>query len=336
MCKRLGVLLAVILMMAVSLGGCAYSNTDPQKQAARVRLCEVFPSLLYAPQYVAITQALFAEEGLEVELTTVLSAEELNTALQEGHADIAVAGAEISLQVYQQGEEDYLINFCQLTQREGSFLLGHNQETDFEWGDLRGKTIIVGHPGGRQEMVLEYILKQYGLNPGKDVDIISDSHASEAFKERKGDYVVLGEPAATWLEKEDAGYAAASMGTASGDIPETVYMARKSMLQKNPELIQKFSNAVYQAQLWVDSHSPLETAQVIKPFFPDIKLADLAAAIERYQQQNTWRITTVMDQPSFDLLQEIICTAGEMDAVIEPYMLINNDFAKKAVLCNKR
>ncbi len=334
--KRLGVLLAVVLLTAVGLGGCSNAEHDPQKQTAIVRLYEVYPSLLHAPQYVAITQAIFAEEGLEVEITLVPGAKELITALQEGHADIGLAGAETSIQVYQQGQEDYLINFSQLTQREGSFLLGHNREAEFQWEDLRGKSIIIGHPGGRQEMVLEYILKQHGLNPGKDVDIITDLHASEAFMQGKGDYVVLGEPAATELEKEDAGYAAASIGTASGDIPDTVYVARKSLLKKNPELIQKFSNAVYQAQVWVDSHSPVETAQVIAPFFPDMKLDDLAAAVERYQQHNTWRVTTVMDEQSFNFLQEIIITAGEMDTVVEPSIVINNDFAKKAVLYNKR
>ncbi len=335
MYKRLGVLLAVILLSAMGLGGCFNADADRQKQTDQLSLYEVGPSILYAPQYVALNQAIFAEEGIQVELTTVQNAEEIITALQEDQADIGLAGVEPSIKVYQTGRQDYLINFSQLTQREGSFLLGRKREIDFEWEKLRGKTIIVGYPGGRQQMVLEYILKQHGLKPGQDVDIHAHIDAAEAFMKGTGDYVAVGEPVVTWMENENAGYIAASIGTEGGIIPDTVYMTRKSMLQKNPELIQKFSNAVYQAQLWVDTHSPMETAQAIAPFFPGVELADLAAAVERYQQQNTWRVTTVMDEQSFNFLQELILTTGETDTAVEPHMLINNDFAKKAVLYYK-
>ncbi len=335
MYKRLEVLLAFALLTTVGLGGCVEVDSYQQKQTTQVNLYEVSPSILSAPQYVALDQALFSDEGIAVKLTTVQTAEELVTALQRGEADIGLAGAEISLEAYQAEYQDHLVIFSQLTQREGSFLLGRQRETDFQWENLLGKTIIIGYPGGKQEMILEYILKQHGLSPEQDVDIIADINAAETFVEGTGDYVVLGEPEVTCLEKAHAGYPTASLGTACGDIPNTVYMTRKSMLEKSPELIQKFSNAVYQAQLWVDSHSPMETAQVIAPFFPEIDPSGLTQAVKRYQQQNSWCVTTVMDEPSFYFLQEIIRAAGQLDEAVEADMLINTYFAKKSVLHNK-
>jgi len=330
--KRLEVLLAFALLTAVGLGGCVEVDSYQHKQTAQVDLYELSPSILNAPQYVAIDQGFFSDEGLTVELTAVKTIEDLITALQEGQADIGLAGAEVSIKAYQAGQEDHLVNFSQLTQREGSFLLGRQREYDFQWERLLGKTIMIGYSEGKQVMVLDYILKQHGLNPEQDVDIIIDLNAVENFTEGMGDYVVVREPEVTCLGKAGVAYPQASLGTCTDYIADTVYMARKSILKNNPDMIQKFSNAVYQAQLWMDSHSPDETARAIAPFFLNIEANDLAEAVGRYQVQNTWRVTTVMDEQSFDLLQEIICRSEKMDAMVESSLLIDNRFTRKAVL----
>ncbi len=331
--KLLRAWLAVVLLTTMGLVGCYNSDEQPEVSTESVRLYEVLPSLLYAPQYVAVTQAIFAAEGLEVEIHNTASIEELIKALQEGRADIAVTAAGNSITAYQAGQADQLINFSQLTQREGSFLLSRPGEADFQWQELKGKKVMLGYPG-RQAMFLRYILLQQGLEPGKDVQLDINLFATQAFLMGNSDYVLLGEPATTQLEKQAAGYTLISLGTAIGDIPDQVYMARKSYLEKNPASVQKFCNAIYQAQLWADSHSPAETALALGPFFPNEELSDLAAAIERYQQQNTWRVSSVMDEASFDYLEEIMQSTGELEARVEPHLLINNDFAKKAVLFN--
>jgi len=330
LCKKL----SVVLLAAGMAGGCGAPDVS-DSGLTTVRLCEVVHSIFYTPQYAAISQGIFAEEGLDIELTTGQGADKVMTALLSDNADIGLAGAEASIYVYQQGQEDWVVNFSQLTQRDGSFLVGRDEEPDFKWENLKGKTIIGGRPGGMPEMVLEYILKRHGLTPGEDVEIITNlqfTATAGAFKGGTGDYVALFEPIATLLENENAGHVVASIGTDSGEIPYTVYMARKSLLDKDPELIQKFSNAMYKSQLWVDTHSPAEIAEAIEPFFPDFDRADLAKVVKRYKDQDTWRVTTVMDEQSFNYLQEIIQTAGELDEMVEPAALINTDFAKKAVV----
>lgn len=334
MLRKIGVLLLVfILAMGTMLGGCGHKD-EVSPDLTKVRLCEVVHSIFYAPQYVAISQGFLKEEGLDIELSTAQGADKVMTALLSGGADIGLAGAEASIYVYNQGQDDYVVNFAQLTKRDGSFLVGRELEPDFKWENLEGKTIIGGRPGGMPEMVLEYILKKHGLIPGKDIDIITNlqfTATAGAFKGGTGDYVALFEPTATLLENEGAGHVVSSIGTSSGEIPYTVFMARKSLINENPEMIQSFTNALYKAQQWVVSHSASDIAAAIAPFFPDTDLETLTQVVERYQEQDTWDTNPIMEDSSFNYLQEIIEEAGELTNSVEPSILIDRQFAKKAI-----
>lgn len=331
--KGLLVITICIVLAAAICSGCT-GNNKTERELTKLRLCEVVHSIFYAPQYVAINEGFFAEEGLDIELTTGQGANKVMTALLSNAADIGLAGPEATVYVYNQGQKDYVINFAQLTKRDGSFLVGRNPEPDFQWENLQGKTIIGGRPGGVPEMVLEYVLKQHGFEPGQDVNIITNlqfTATAGAFKGGTGDYVALFEPTASMLEKQKAGYVVASMGIASGEIPYTVYMAQKSYLEKNAETIQKFTNALYKAQLWVAKHSPEEIAASIHSFFPDAELELLIGVIERYKAQDTWDVNPVMENKDFDHLQQIIQVAGELDKPVNPVVLITRQYAEKAM-----
>jgi NitT/TauT family transport system substrate-binding protein len=331
--KKLGMVFLILMISLMGSMACVNNEPEEKKGTEWVKVCELFPSVLHAPQYIAMNQGMFAKEGLEVELIRVDSQEEFMRLLQQGQADIGLAGGDISIMSYQAGQEDYLISFSQLTQREGSFLLGQQEPEDrFQWESLRGKKIIVEAGQERQQMLLEYLLLQQGLKPGIDVELLADPDAAELFLAGQGDYVVLEEPKVTWLLKAGAGYPQASLGCLSDYIVDTVFMLKKSVLSQNPQVVQNFCNAIYQAQLWMDRHSPDETAQLIHSSLPWIEVHDLAEAVGRYQVQNTWRVTTVMDEGSFDLLQEIMMGSGRLESKIESSLLINNNFARKAVL----
>lgn len=127
----------------------------------KVRLNEVAHSIFYAPQYVAIEKGYFEKEGIELELTTGFGADKTATAVISGDADIAFMGPEATIYQFNQGNADYLINFAQLTQRAGNFVVSRNKE-DFQWENLKGKKVIGGRPGGMPEMVFEYVLKNMG------------------------------------------------------------------------------------------------------------------------------------------------------------------------------
>lgn len=337
--KMLIAVLAVVLLAAL-VSGCGGGGGKPDsaaqatKQLTKVRLSEVVHSIFYAPMYVAINKGFFKEEGLEIDLTTAQGADKVMTALLSNAADIGLAGPEASVYVFNQGQADYAVNFAQLTKRDGSFLVGRKAEPDFKWENLKGKTIIGGRPGGVPQMVLEYILKQHGLTPGKDVNIITNiqfTATAGAFKGGTGDYVALFEPTASMLEKEKAGYVVASIGKSSGEVPYTVFMARKSYIEKNPEVVQKFTNAIYKAQIWVDKHTAAETAAAVKSFFPDADMELMTKVVDRYKGQDTWDKNPVFENEALDHLQKIMKTAGELEKPADPDKLITRKFAEKAI-----
>lgn len=302
------------------LAGCLVlaTATGCQKNASGktpITLNEVAHSIFYAPQYAAIELGYFDEEGLDVTLVNGGGADKVMTALVSGEAD-------------------YAVNFAQLTQRAGNFLVGREPEPDFQWENLKGKKVLGGRAGGMPQMVFEYILKKNGIDPKTDLSIdqsINFGLTAAAFTSNDADYTVEFEPFATALEQEGNGHVAASLGESSGYVPYTAYCAKKSYIEKNPEIIQKFTNAIQKGLEYVNSHTSEEIAKTIKPQFKETDEAALTAIVERYKAQDTWKSDTVFEKDSFDLLQNILEEAGELPARVPYEDLVVTDFARAAV-----
>lgn len=299
----------------------------------KVNLNEVAHSIFYAPQYVAIELGYFEEEGLDVNLVNGLGADKTMTAVLAGEADIGFMGSEASIYVYNEGNEDYVVNFAQLTQRAGNFLVARNSEEDFDWGNLVGKTVIGGRAGGMPQMVFEYILKKHGIDPANDLTIIQNIDfgvTSQSFAAGTGDYTIEFEPSATGLESQNAGKVVASLGVESGMVPYTAYSAKLSYLEKNPDVIEKFVKALQRGMDYVNSHTPEEIAKVIHPQFKETDLETVTKIVTRYYDQDTWKENLVFEESSFDLLQDILMEAGVITEKAPYEKLVNTDYATEA------
>lgn len=319
----------MICLLMTSFGvGCQ------SEELTEVNLNEVAHTIFYAPQYAAISQGFFEEEGLKINLTCGQGADKVTTAVLSGDADIGFCGPEATIYVYNEGKEDYVVSFAQLTKRDGSFLLGRVENPDFTFDEVVGKTIIGGRKGGMPEMTLEWVLKENGIIPNEDVVIdtsIQFAAMSGAFIGGTGDYVTLFEPTALALEKEGLGYVVASIGVESGELPYTCYNAKKSFIEENPDTIQKFTNALYKGQIWVAENSPETIAAAIQEFFPDTSIEDLAAVVQRYKNQDTWKTDPILTREAFEHMQDIIQEAGVLDQRGPYDELVTTEFAEKAV-----
>lgn len=328
-------LAAVIVLAVTALPMTAFAaKKDGEKKLAKVTLNEVAHSIFYAPQYVAIEEGYFAEEGLDLTLVTGFGADKVLTALISGEADIGFMGAEASIYAYQEGATDPAVNFAQLTQRAGNFLVAREEVQDFKWEDLKGKKVLGGRKGGMPEMVFEYILKQHDIDPTTDLTInqsIDFGSTAAAFSEGLGDYTIEFEPSATILESENKGYVVASLGKDSGYVPYTAYSAKQSYINQYPDTIQGFTNALQKGMDYVQSHSPFEIAKVIEPQFPETDLNTITTIVTRYYDQDTWKDNLVFEKSSFDLLQDILETAGELEKRVPYEDLVTTEFAKKAI-----
>lgn len=327
--KRLhSFLLSGLLILSLGLSGCGKSC-----EYTEVVLSEVAHSIFYAPQYVAIQLGYFEEEGIHLTLSNAGGADKVMTALISGDADIGFMGSESSIYVYAEGAEDYVVNFAQLTQRAGNFLVSRVPMDSFSWSDLKGATVLGGRAGGMPEMVFEYILKKNGLDPAVDLTIdqsISFGLTAAAFTSQDADFTVEFEPYATLLEQEGNGYVVASLGEASGYVPYTAYSVQKSYLDDNPLIIQGFTNAIQKGLDYVNSHTAEEIATVIAPQFPETDVETITTIVERYLEQDTWKADTIFEESSFRLLENILMEAGELKESVPYDVLVNTEYAAAA------
>lgn len=323
---------SALILCGILLAGCSGVKKDTEK-LTKVTLNEVAHSIFYAPQYVAIEKGYFTEEGLDLTLVNGFGADKTMTAVLSGEADIGFMGAEASVYAYAEGAKDAVVNFAQLTQRAGNFLVAREEMPDFSWSDLKGKLVLGGRKGGMPEMVFEYILKQNGIDPLTDLTIdqsIDFGSTAAAFSGGQGDFSVEFEPAATSLEMQGSGYVVASLGVDSGYVPYTAYCAKRSLIEKSPETIQGFTNALQKGMDYVNSHTPEEIAQVIQPQFKETDLHTLTAIIRRYQEQDTWKTDLIFEKESFELLQDILESSGELEKRVPYEELVSTVFSEKA------
>ena len=325
--------LSILTAAAVAgLAGCQ-SKGASGSDLTPVTLSEVAHSIFYAPQYAAIELGYFEEAGMDLELVNGAGADKVMTALVSGDADIGFMGSEASIYTYANGAKDYAVNFAQLTQRAGNFLVGRQPEEAFDWDSLKGKKVIGGRKGGMPQMVFEYILKKHGMDPAADLSIdqsIDFGLTAAAFPSSDADYTVEFEPFATALETEGTGYVVASLGEESGYVPYTAYSAKKSYLEAHPEIIQKFTDAIQKGLDYVNTHSAEEIAKTIQPQFKETDLGALTKIVERYKSQDTWKKDTVFAEESFQLLQNILEESGELPARVPYGDLVTTEFSEKA------
>lgn len=322
-----------ILTMGAILILSACSDNKGDASGRRVVLNEVAHSIFYAPMYVAIEEDYFEKRGIELDLVTGFGADKTMTAVLTGDADIGFMGSESTIYTYSGGTDDYVINFAQLTQRAGNFLVAREPIDNFGWQMLKGKKVLGGRAGGMPEMVFEYILNKNGLNPQTDLNIdqsIDFGSTAAAFSGGQGDFTVEFEPHATALEIKGEGYVVASLGEDSGYIPYTSFSAKKSFLENNPELIQAFTDALQEGMDYVNSHTPEEIADVIAPQFAETDRETLTKIVERYYNQDTWKKNLIFEKDAFELLQNILDDSGVLKERVPYEILVNREFAEKS------
>ena len=314
--KKYLTLIGCFIIIAIFIALYLIESKITNKKLEKITVAEVTHSVFYAPQYTAIANGYFEEEGLDIELVLTSGADNVMASVLSGDVQIGLSGSEATIYVYNNNEKDYVKTFAQLTQKDGSFIISRNKIKNFTLNDLKGKTIIGGRTGGMPEMTLEWVLKENNINPKKDLNIdtsIAFAAMSGAFIGGQGDFVTLFEPLATKIVNEGYGHVVASLGQLGGTLPYTAYNAKNSYIKNNPKIIDKFIKATQKGLDYVNNSTPEQISQTILEFFPDTSLNDLTESVKRYQDNNTWPKDTKFKEESFNHLQEIIISAGQLD-----------------------
>lgn len=318
-------LLVAMLVMTATVGA---------QSLQKVRLSEVVRSVFYTPQYVALALGFFEDEGLDIELSTAWGAHNGMAALLSGGVDIGFFGPEATVYVHQQGAPDPVIGFAQLTQRDGSFLMARGAVDSFNWEDVRGQLIVGARKGGVPQMVLEWLLRANGIEPFRDVGIITHLEfpaAAGAFEGGLGDYVAQFDPALTQLERNGTGTIVVSLGAEAGDISYTVYHARQSYIEQHPDVIERFTRAIYRGQQWAYANTSEDIGELIQGFFVGTDFDVLVEAIERYRSIDAWTPTPTITRSGFEMLQRVMIAAGELTDTVPFDAIMTNAFVERVL-----
>lgn len=324
--------IVIILLLAVIITVFTINKKDKEdNNLTQITLAEVAHTIFYAPQYLAINNGYFEEEGLKINLILTSGADAVMSAVLSGDADIGFSGTEATIYVYNGGEKDYIKTFAGLTQKDGSFLVSRKKYDNFTLEDLKGKTIIGGRIGGMPEMTFEWALRQNNIDPKKDVNIdtsIAFSAMEGAFIGGTGDFVTLFEPNALSVEKNGYGYVVAYIGELGGNVPYTAYNARTSYIENNKDIIKKFTKAINKGLEFVKNNSEEKIAECIIDFFPDTSMNDLIKIVKRYKDGNAWKENITINKEEFKHIQDIMKASNELDNYVEYDKLIFNEFFK--------
>ncbi len=330
---RKKLLLLPSLLLSACFATLPLSGCDKDEGGLKkVQVSEVTHSIFYAPMYLADALGYFEEEGMQIELTNAGGADNVMSSVLSGNADIGFCGPEAALYVLVGGSTDVPKVFGQLTKKDGSFLVSRKAEPNFQWTDLRGKEILAGRRGGVPAMTFEYILGNYGMQNGVDVNLNYDvafNLMTSAFEAGTADYCTMFDPVAYEYELSGKGYVVASVGEASGEIPYTCYMAKESWLKDNTDTAQGFIRAIMKAIKYVNE-TPAETvAPHLTKYFTGTDVAALSASVERYKSIDSWRAEMTVSEESFNRLQDVIDGAGELQRRAALNELVDNSFAEK-------
>ncbi len=333
--RKSKILLALLtaFITVFSLVGCSSGKSTEGK--VKVRLNEVTRSVFYAPMYIAMSEGFFEENGIEIDLQTGQGADKVMQAVLSNSADIGFCGPEQVIYINNQGREDYPVLFAQLTQKDGSFLVGRNKNDDFKWTDIKGSEVIGGRPGGVPAMALQYAMKKNNIDPEKDVNMVTNidfSATAGAFKGGTADYVALFEPTASIIEKDGSGYILASVGEEAGVIPYTCYFTTKSYMDKNPEVIKNFTKAIYKGQQWFFSHTDEEIADSIIDYFPGTDRNTIITVVKNYKSIDALAHNPQIKEEDLNRLMDIIQDYDSSLITSRPQFtkIVDNSYAVRA------
>ena len=329
----------MLSMGAAALAGSTLTGTSRNAfaQLKKIKVGEVVRTQFYTPMYVALGLGYVEEEGLDVELISAGGSDKVGALVLTDSVDFGLAGPEVAIYITNGESPDKPAIFCALTGTDGYFLVSKEKIDNFEWSMLNGKTIMAQRPGSTPELCFEYLLKQNGVDEATISGLVTNiGQAAREGAWLSGDYdfALMIEPALSRLEKSGDLFVITSIGKEMGRVEYTSFFAKKSWLAENADIAQSWTNAIARAQKWMETATPQEIGEVIKPFFASVSMEDHVQVIDRYLNAGgpIWATSPEVDEGGITKLQELMVSGGVMSAdQIVPYdTVVTKEYSDKA------
>jgi NitT/TauT family transport system substrate-binding protein len=298
----------------------------------RMTVLMPFHTPFYAPLPAGVALGHFADEGLDVDAVPAAAfGKGTIQALLDGDVEISLGGLMRSFDLAQRTGR-IIVHFAEVCSRNGFFLLSREPRPAFRWPDLVGKTVISFAEAPTPWQCMLTVLRRHGVDPAQ-VRIereLPAPAAVAAFRAGRGDVLEQTQPIVEQLLAEGAAHVVVSMGQATGPVPFTSYMTTPEFLAGEPDVVRRFTRAVYRTQGWLATNGPGEIARVIGPAFAGIDAVILERAVARYLAQDTWAREPLLGRPGFDYLEQILLDGGFIRSRHRYEDLVDTRWARQA------
>lgn len=308
-----------------------------QAQQKTVRVSEITRTQLFAPLYVALAKDFFGQEGLKVDLSSANGGDRVGALLLSGGADIGLTGPEVPIYIYNSESPDKPVIFSGMIGTDGFFLVSRKKIDNFGWKMLDGKKLFGLRRGTTPEMFFEHLLKRNGVSQATIDNIVTNvalPAREAAWLTGDADFAIFHEPVASKLERSNQAYVIDSIGKQVGRVENTVFFARKSWLDANADVAQKFTNAIARAQHWMKTASDAEIVDAIAPYFPGVHKDDHLGPIKRMRASGApiFSADPALDKAALAKMQAIMVESGMLPAgkVIAFETIVAPGFGDKA------
>src|ERR1700738_207107 len=304
----------------------------------KLRVAEANHTIFYTPMYVAIGKGFASEQGLDVEIISANGGDRAGALLLSGGADIALAGPEVPMYIYNGESLDKPSTFCALTGTDGFYFTSRQKIDKFDWSMVNGKKILGFRPGSTPQLYLEYVLKSKGVHSDTIKSVITNiapPARAGAWLSGAADFGTFLDPELTTLEKAGQAYEIASIGKEVGRADYTAFFAVKSWLAKNADVAQRWTNAINNAQSWTKTASSADIAAAITTFFPGLAVSEAIIGLDRIRNSGApiWADSPLVSSAGFNKLKEIMIIGGTLTADKSPpyAAVVDTSFAEAAV-----
>lgn len=297
----------------------------PKPEVSKIRLGLASPAIAFLPVYVADKLGYFKEEGLTVELFTFSRGKDAVSAMIAGELDINSGGFSEPMDAQVAGQD--IKAFYGTTNVIVYQWYGKKEITKPD--QLKGKKIAIAGLGGQTHMLTNFWLRKYGLDPAKDVQLVSAGG-------NRAPALISGQVDAALLSTPDKFVAKRAGMTLLGDLndylkgfPHDVYYAKQDFLKKNPETVRAFIRALNKASQKVRDDKA--TAMKIAEEYVKLKPEDLEPAWE--EVKDTFPLDGTIALEGADFIMDMAIEAGDLKAKLPHEKVIDftyiKEFAKK-------
>ncbi|AJY75642.1 ABC transporter substrate-binding protein [Paenibacillus beijingensis] len=261
----------------------------------------------YFPHYLAEELGYFTDVDLNVTIDVPKPWDLVLDNLNNGVSQAALGGIWVPA-MYKSRVKDYL-SFAQLCARYTIEIVTREPVESFDWNYFTNKLVLVGGLGAGpgRTVFLKGVLKHAGidLSTVRFIDGLSTSMFAELFGGGQGDAYAVDTLTAAALVRDGIGYHTASV---TNPVPASVYYTLPEVLNREDNLIGRFTLAIQRATTWIREHDAEDARDLVKQNWPD-DVDRMIEFLNMYKHQ-LWDESVLIKESELLAWQQSLAWAG--------------------------